>query len=63
MCHFATHVSVIVSVAYNYDDMDEWYDVAIGKKTGHIYGWNSNPTVQPFESRMKALEGAENAYF
>ena len=59
--HRATQVPVIVSVAYGYDDMDEWYDVAIGKKTGHIYGRNTNPTVAAFEDKVRVLEGAEAA--
>ncbi|MCO7124256.1 cystathionine gamma-synthase family protein [Sporolactobacillus shoreicorticis] len=61
LVHHATQVPVIVSVAYNYDDMDEWYDVAIGKKPGHIYGRNTNPTVQAFEDKVKTLEGADDA--
>ncbi|TSB48294.1 cystathionine gamma-synthase family protein [Alkalicoccobacillus porphyridii] len=59
LVHGATQVPVIPSVAFGYDDMDEWYDVAIGKKKGHIYGRNTNPTVQAFEDKVKALEGAE----
>jgi cystathionine gamma-synthase len=61
LVHGATQVPVVLSVAYNYDDMDEWYDVAIGKKKGHIYGRNTNPTVQAFEDKLKILEGAEAA--
>lgn len=61
LVHGASQVPVIVSVAYSYDDMDEWYDVAVGKKQGHIYGRNTNPTVQAFENKVKALEGAEAA--
>ncbi|WP_249870470.1 cystathionine gamma-synthase family protein [Oceanobacillus saliphilus] len=59
LVHGATQVPVVVSVAYNYDDMDEWYDVATGKKQGHIYGRNTNPTVQAFEEKVRILEGAE----
>lgn len=59
--HRATQVPVVVSVAYAYDDMDEWYDVAIGKKPGHIYGRNTNPTVTAFESKIRILERAEAA--
>ena len=59
--HSATQVPVVVSVAYTYDDMEEWYDVAIGKIPGHIYGRNTNPTVQVFEDKVRALEGAEAA--
>ncbi len=55
----ATQVPVVHSVAYGYDDMDEWYDVAVGKRKGHIYGRNTNPTVQAFEEKIRILEGAE----
>jgi cystathionine gamma-synthase len=61
LVHGATQVPVVLSVAYGYDDMDEWYDVATGKKQGHIYGRNTNPTVQSFEDKVKTLEGAEAA--
>lgn len=61
LVHGATQVPVVLSVAYTYDDMDEWYDVATGKKKGHIYGRNTNPTVQAFEDKVKILEGAEAA--
>ncbi|UFT99183.1 cystathionine gamma-synthase family protein [Radiobacillus kanasensis] len=57
----ATQVPVVHSVSFGYDDMDEWYDVATGKKDGHIYGRNTNPTVQAFEQKVKTLEGAEAA--
>ncbi|MCZ0704223.1 cystathionine gamma-synthase [Natronobacillus azotifigens] len=57
----ATQVPVVHSVSFGYDDMDEWYDVAIGKKAGHIYGRNTNPTVQAFEAKIKDLEVAEAA--
>lgn len=59
LVHGATQVPVVLSVAYNYDDIDEWFEVATGKKTGHIYGRNTNPTVQSFEDKVKELEGAE----
>lgn len=55
----ATQVPVVHSVSYGYDDMDLWYDVAIGKKEGHIYGRNTNPTVEAFEEKIRLLEGAE----
>lgn len=61
LVHGATQVPVVLSVAYGYNDMDEWYDVATGRKKGHIYGRNTNPTVQAFEDKMKTLEGAEAA--
>ncbi|SES33854.1 cystathionine gamma-synthase family protein [Salipaludibacillus aurantiacus] len=57
----ATQVPVVHSVSFGYKDMDEWYDVATGKKEGHIYGRNTNPTVQAFEDKIRILEGAEAA--
>lgn len=57
----ASQVPVVHSVAYTYDDLDHWYDVAIGKTKGHIYGRNTNPTVESFEKKVQELEGAEAA--
>lgn len=57
----ATQVPVVHSVSYGYDDLDEWLAVARGEKAGHIYGRNSNPTVQAFEEKVRLLEGAEAA--
>lgn len=61
LVHGASQVPIVPSVAYTYDDMDEWYEVATGKKKGHIYGRNTNPTVQAFEDKIKVLEGARAA--
>ncbi|PYZ98218.1 cystathionine gamma-synthase [Alteribacter lacisalsi] len=55
----ATQVPVVHSVSFGYNDMDEWYDVATGKKEGHIYGRNTNPTVRAFEEKIRILEDAE----
>ncbi|MGP4068701.1 cystathionine gamma-synthase family protein [Halobacillus sp. B29] len=55
----ATQVPVVHSVSFGYDDMDEWYEVAIGNKPGHIYGRNTNPTVQAFEEKIRILENAD----
>ncbi len=57
----ATQVPVVHSVGYGYDDVDEWYEVALGLRPGHIYGRNSNPTVHVFEEKVRMLEGAEAA--
>lgn len=57
----ATQVPVVHSVSFGYDDMDEWYEVAVGNKPGHIYGRNTNPTVEAFEEKIRILEGAEAA--
>ncbi len=55
----ATQVPVVHSVGYGYKDVDEWLQVALGEKPGHIYGRNTNPTVDAFEEKVRQLEGAE----
>ncbi len=57
----ATQVPIVYSAAYGYPDVDEWLDVALGRKPGHIYSRNTNPTVQAFEQKVAALEGAPAA--
>lgn len=54
-------VPVINTVTYTYNDLDEWYDVARGKKAGHIYSRNTNPTVSVLEEKIRHLEDAEAA--
>ncbi len=55
----ATQVPVVHSVAFGYDDLDLWRDVALGHAQGHIYGRNTNPTTAVFEEKLRLLEGAE----
>lgn len=57
----ATQVPVALSVSYGYPNVEEWQDVALGKKSGHIYGRNTNPTVAAFEEKVRDLEDAEAA--
>ena len=57
----ATQVPVVHSVSFGYPDVDEWLSVAKGLKPGHIYSRNTNPTVEVFEEKIRALEGAESA--
>ena len=57
----ATQVPVVHSVSFGYDNFDDWLEVALGKKGGHIYGRNTNPTVSVFEEKVKQLEHAEAA--
>jgi cystathionine gamma-synthase len=49
------------AVTFAYDDLDDWHDVATGKKSGHIYSRNTNPTVHVLEEKIRMLEGAEAA--
>ena len=53
----ATQVPVVHSVSFGYDDLDEWLAVALGRTPGHIYGRNTNPTVDVFEEKVRLLEG------
>lgn len=57
----ATQVPVVHSVSFGYDDLDEWLDVALGNTPGHIYGRNTNPTVDVFEEKVRLLEDGEAA--
>ena len=57
----ATQVPVVHSVSFGYRDVDEWLDVALGRKKGHIYSRNTNPTVAVLEEKVRILEDAEAA--
>ena len=57
----ATQTPVVNSVSFGYTDLDEWVDVALGKREGHIYSRNTNPTVAVFEEKVRQLEGAAAA--
>lgn len=57
----ATTTPVVHSVTFGYHDLDEWHQVALGNKQGHIYSRNTNPTVEVFEEKVRILEYAESA--
>ena len=57
----STQVPVVHSVSFGYPDVQEWQSVALGKRAGHIYSRNTNPTVRAFEEKVRILEGAESA--
>lgn len=57
----ATQVPVVNSVTFGFDDVDTWLDVGAGRAPGHVYSRNTNPTVQVFEDKLRALEGAPAA--
>lgn len=56
----ATAVPISLGVAHGYPDVDTWQAVALGQVPGHIYARNTNPTVDAFEQKVRALEGAED---
>lgn len=57
----ATQLPIVPSASFGYRDLDEWLDVALGRRPGHIYSRNTNPTVAVFEDKVRLLEGAEAA--
>ncbi len=57
----AAQVPIVQSAPFAYQDMDEWADVALGRREGHIYSRNTNPTVGVFEEKCRILEGGEKA--
>jgi cystathionine gamma-synthase len=59
--HHSTQVPIALGVASEYDDVDEWIDVATGQAPGYIYNRNTNPTVHAFEEKVRRLEGAAAA--
>jgi cystathionine gamma-synthase len=57
----AVTTPIVSSVAFAYTDLEEWHDVATGKKDGYIYSRNTNPTVAALEEKIRVLENAEAA--
>jgi len=57
----ATQVPIVQSIAFGYDNVDDWLRVALGRKQGHIYSRNTNPTVAALEEKLRIMEGAESA--
>ena len=57
----ATQAPVVHSVTFGFEDLDTWLEVGAGRRPGHIYSRNTNPTVEVFEQKMKVLEEAEAA--
>lgn len=57
----AVTTPVVNSVAFAYADPNHWHEVSLGKKEGHIYSRNTNPTVKVLEEKIRLLEGAEAA--
>lgn len=57
----ATVVPVSFGVAHGYPDVETWQAVALGQTPGYIYARNTNPTVEAFEQKIRALEQADDA--
>lgn len=57
----ATQVPIVLSASFGYADLDEWLEVATGKRPGYNYSRNTNPTVAVLEEKTRILEGGEAA--
>ena len=57
----ATVPPVFHGVTYAYDDLEAWRAAGRGEGPGYIYSRNRNPTVELFEAKVRALDGAEAA--
>ena len=57
----ATVPPVFFGVTYAYDDLDAWRAAGQGRGPGYIYSRNRNPTVELFEAKVQALDGAQAA--
>jgi cystathionine gamma-synthase len=52
---------IVQSVTFAYSDLEEWHEVALQRRRGHIYSRNTNPTVRVFEEKVRLLEGGEDS--
>jgi cystathionine gamma-synthase len=59
--HGVTVPPVFLGVTFGFGDLDAWQAAGTGAGPGHIYSRNTNPTVEAFEAKMRALEGSEAA--
>lgn len=56
-----TVTPVCHGVTFAYEDLAAWRAVSLGEQPGYIYSRNTNPTVDAFEAKMRALEAAEDS--
>ncbi len=59
--HHASQPPLYRTASFSHPDLDEWLDIALGRKHGHNYTRNTNPTVQVFEEKVRVVEGGEAA--
>jgi cystathionine gamma-synthase len=57
----ATVLPIFLGVTFGHEDVDGWRAVAVGDRPGYIYSRTANPSVELFERKVAALEGAEAA--
>jgi O-acetylhomoserine/O-acetylserine sulfhydrylase-like pyridoxal-dependent enzyme len=51
-----TQVPIVQSVSFGYGDVDDWLKVGKGLRKRHIYGRDTNPTVEAFEHKVRMLD-------
>ncbi len=56
----ALHMPVYDGVAYEFDSAQDIEDSFTGKQIAHAYSRTSNPTVEHFENKLKAITGAHS---
>ena len=54
--HGSLHKPVHATVAYGYEDAQDLADVFQGKRPGHSYGRQANPTVAALEAKIDRME-------
>jgi cystathionine gamma-synthase len=57
----AAQMPLVPAISYGYDTIEEWREVALMQRSGHIYSRNTNPTIAILEEKVRALEDAEAA--
>jgi O-acetylhomoserine (thiol)-lyase len=58
--HGAISMPIYSGAAFEFDTAEEMEDAFLGKSGKHTYSRISNPTVEAFENRVKAISGAEH---
>ncbi|WP_075601556.1 aminotransferase class V-fold PLP-dependent enzyme [Saccharicrinis aurantiacus] len=58
--HNSLHMPVYDGVAYEFDSAEEIEEAFMGKKFAHAYSRTSNPTVEHFENKLKAVTEASS---
>lgn len=53
--HNALHMPIYDGVAYEFDSAEAIEDAFLGKEFAHAYSRTSNPTVEHFENKLKAI--------
>jgi cystathionine gamma-synthase len=57
----AAVVPVVSTATFAYPSLASWEEVALQRRSGHIYSRNTNPTVSVLENKMAILDQADGA--